>query len=74
MTEVPYEATMSNEATFGPVVIVEPVDTTDEAINVANRVTYGLTSSILTGDTYRGFELAPRIQAGNRQRKFADDQ
>jgi acyl-CoA reductase-like NAD-dependent aldehyde dehydrogenase len=64
MTDVPYEATMSNEETFGPVVIVEPVDTVDEAISVANRVSYGLTSSILTGDTYRGFELAPRIQAG----------
>jgi acyl-CoA reductase-like NAD-dependent aldehyde dehydrogenase len=25
---------------------------------------YGLTSSILTGDTYRGFDLAPRILTG----------
>jgi len=64
LTNVPYEATVSNEETFGPVVIVEPVDSAEEAIDVANRVSYGLVSSILTGDTYRGLELAPRIQAG----------
>jgi acyl-CoA reductase-like NAD-dependent aldehyde dehydrogenase len=64
LTDVPYTATMSNEETFGPVVIVEPVDTADEAISVANRVMYGLTSSILTGDPYRGFELASRVNSG----------
>lgn len=64
LTDVPYDATVSNEETFGPVVIVEPVDSDDEAVAVANRVMYGLTSSILTGDTYRGFELAPKVLAG----------
>ncbi len=64
LTDVPYAAAVSNEETFGPVVIVEPVDTADDAVRVANRVQYGLTSSILTGNTYRGFELAPRIQHG----------
>jgi acyl-CoA reductase-like NAD-dependent aldehyde dehydrogenase len=64
LTNVPYQATMSNEETFGPVVIVEPVDTDEDAVRVANRVTYGLTSSILTGNPYRGFELAPKILAG----------
>ena len=44
--------------------IVEPFDDVDEAITVANRPLYGLTSSILTGDTYRGFELAGRIRSG----------
>jgi acyl-CoA reductase-like NAD-dependent aldehyde dehydrogenase len=64
LTDVPYEATMSNEETFGPVVIVEPVDSDEDAVRVANRVSYGLTSSILAGNPYRGFELAPRIMAG----------
>ena len=64
LTDVPYSARMSNEETFGPVVIVEAVDSDEEAIRVANRVDYGLTSSILTGDPYRGFEMAPRILAG----------
>jgi len=64
LTDVPYEATASNEETFGPLVIVQPVDTAEEAVEVANRVPYGLTSSILTGDTYRGLELAPEVQHG----------
>ncbi|MFN6981070.1 MAG: aldehyde dehydrogenase family protein [Brevundimonas sp.] len=64
LTGVPYEATISNEETFGPVVIVEPVDTVEDAIRVANRTSYGLVASILSGDSYRALELAPRIQAG----------
>jgi acyl-CoA reductase-like NAD-dependent aldehyde dehydrogenase len=64
LTDVPYSVRMSNEETFGPVVIVEPVDSDEDAIRVANRVDYGLTASILTGNTYRGFEMAPRISRG----------
>lgn len=64
LTDVPYDATVSNEETFGPLVIVEPVDTAEDAVRVANRTMYGLTSSILTGDTYRGFELAPTLLHG----------
>jgi acyl-CoA reductase-like NAD-dependent aldehyde dehydrogenase len=64
LTDVPYDAEVSNEETFGPLVIVEPVDNDEEAVAAANRVMYGLTSSILTTDTYRGFELAPRVLAG----------
>lgn len=64
LTDVSYDAAASNEETFGPMVIVEPVDTPEEAVAVANRVQYGLTSTILTGDTYRGFELAPQVLHG----------
>jgi len=64
LTDVPYDATISNEETFGPVVIVEPVDTPQQAVAVANRVSYGLVASILTGAPYRGLELAPKVMAG----------
>jgi acyl-CoA reductase-like NAD-dependent aldehyde dehydrogenase len=64
LTDVPYDAIVSNEETFGPVVIVEAVDTPEQAVAVANRVSYGLVSSIFTNDTYRGFELAPKILHG----------
>jgi acyl-CoA reductase-like NAD-dependent aldehyde dehydrogenase len=64
LSNVPADAAIANEETFGPVVIVEVVDTPDEAVAAANRTLYGLTSSILAGDTYRAFELAPRILAG----------
>jgi acyl-CoA reductase-like NAD-dependent aldehyde dehydrogenase len=47
---VTLDAAVANEETFGPVVVVEIVDTPDQAVEVANRTMYGLTSSILAGD------------------------
>jgi hypothetical protein len=58
------DTAVANEETFGPVVVVEVVDTPEQAVEAANRTMYGLTSSILAGDTYRAFELAPKILAG----------
>jgi acyl-CoA reductase-like NAD-dependent aldehyde dehydrogenase len=64
LSNVSLDATVANEETFGPVVVVEVVDTPDQAVAAANRTLYGLTSSILAGDTYKAFELAPKILAG----------
>jgi acyl-CoA reductase-like NAD-dependent aldehyde dehydrogenase len=64
LSEVPLDAAVANEETFGPVVVVEVVDTPEQAVEAANRTMYGLTSSILAGNTYRAFELAPKILAG----------
>ena len=36
-------------------VIVQPFDDVDEAIDIANTPLCGLTSAILAGDTYRGW-------------------
>jgi len=44
--------------------VVEVVDTPEEAIAAANRTMYGLTSSILAGNTYKAFEIAPKVLAG----------
>src|SRR5258706_818803 len=64
LTDVPLDTAVANEETFGPVVVVEVVDTPEDAIEAANRTMYGLTSSILAGDTYKAFEMAPKILAG----------
>jgi len=64
LTDVPLDAAIANEETFGPVVVVEVVDTPEEAIVAANRTLYGLTSSILAGNTYKAFEMAPKVLAG----------
>lgn len=64
LTDVPLDAAIANEETFGPVVIVEAVDTPEDAVAAANRTMYGLSSSILSGDTYKAFELAPKVLAG----------
>ena len=49
LTNVPLDAAIANEETFGPVVVVVVVDTSEEAIAAANRTMYGLKSSILAG-------------------------
>ena len=64
LSNVPLDAEVANDETFGPVVVVEIVDTAEQAVEAANRTMYGLSSSILSGDTYKAFELAPRILAG----------
>jgi acyl-CoA reductase-like NAD-dependent aldehyde dehydrogenase len=64
LTDVPLDTAVANEETFGPVVVVEVVDTPEQAITAANRTMYGLTSSILAGDTYKAFEMAPKVLAG----------
>jgi benzaldehyde dehydrogenase (NAD) len=53
-----------NEEIFAPIAPVFVVDTADEAIAVANDTEYGLVDSILTGDYYRGLQLARRLNAG----------
>jgi acyl-CoA reductase-like NAD-dependent aldehyde dehydrogenase len=64
LSNVPLDIALANEETFGPVVVVEVVDTPKQAVEAADRTLYGLTSSILAGDTYRAFELAPKVLAG----------
>jgi acyl-CoA reductase-like NAD-dependent aldehyde dehydrogenase len=64
LTDVPLDAVIANEETFGPVVVVEAVDTPEDAVAAANRTMYGLTSSILAGNTYQAFEMAPKVLAG----------
>jgi acyl-CoA reductase-like NAD-dependent aldehyde dehydrogenase len=63
LSNVPLDTALANEETFGPVV-VKVVDTPEQALEAANRTVYGVTSSILAGNTYRPFELTPKILAG----------
>lgn len=64
VTDVPPEARMAREETFGPVVGIAPFDTEEEAIARANDSPYGLNASVWTRDARRGAALACRIQAG----------
>jgi acyl-CoA reductase-like NAD-dependent aldehyde dehydrogenase len=63
LVDVPTSAAVSCEETFGPVVVVQAVESAEEAIDVANQEN-GLSSAILSGDTYRAFELAARLRSG----------
>lgn len=64
ITDVKRDMDIYNEEIFGPVALVIPADSEEEAINIANDTPYGLSSSIVTQDVLRAQALAPRIQAG----------
>jgi acyl-CoA reductase-like NAD-dependent aldehyde dehydrogenase len=64
LVDVPDDAVAAYEETFGPLLVVQPVDSADEAVEAVNRSMYGLTASVLTADAFRGFELAGRIKSG----------
>ncbi|EGG44869.1 MULTISPECIES: aldehyde dehydrogenase family protein [Streptomyces] len=65
LADVPDDAAVSVEETFGPVVVVRSVESADEAVDLANRLEYGLTSAIISGDTHRAVRLSERIRAGS---------
>jgi acyl-CoA reductase-like NAD-dependent aldehyde dehydrogenase len=52
------------EETFGPTLPVMKVRDADEAVRYANDSPYGLQSSVWTGNSRRGRELAQRLEAG----------
>jgi acyl-CoA reductase-like NAD-dependent aldehyde dehydrogenase len=52
------------EEIFGPVVSVIPVDSLDRALEVANGVAYGLSSSVYTRNVNTAFRVMRDIEAG----------
>ncbi|MFC9360838.1 aldehyde dehydrogenase family protein, partial [Rhodococcus sp. NPDC057014] len=49
---------------FGPVLVVLPFDTDDEAVTLANDTPYGLAASAWTQNVYRAQRATREIQAG----------
>lgn len=64
LSGVPDTAELAFDETFGPVVMIEEVSSADEAVSRANASAFGLTAGVITGDAYRGLDLARRLQAG----------
>jgi len=64
LTDVPAESLPACEETFGPVVRVEPVSSTEAAIDAANDTNYGLNASVWTADRRRGHEVARQVTSG----------
>ncbi|GAB3492199.1 5-carboxymethyl-2-hydroxymuconate semialdehyde dehydrogenase [Amycolatopsis cihanbeyliensis] len=58
------DARIFNEEIFGPVVGLTPFDTEEEAIRLANDVSYGLAGYVWTSDLRRGHRVAGAIEAG----------
>jgi aldehyde dehydrogenase (NAD+) len=55
---------VSREEIFGPVAVVIPFDTDDEAVALANDSDYGLDAHIVSADTGAAFELGCRLRTG----------
>ncbi len=55
---------VAQEEIFGPVVSVIPVDSLDHAIEVANGVKYGLSSSIYTRNVNHAFRAQRDLDTG----------
>ncbi len=54
----------ANHEPFGPLAMIRPFSTPDEAITQANRLPFGLTSYAFTRDIVRGQALAEGIESG----------
>jgi acyl-CoA reductase-like NAD-dependent aldehyde dehydrogenase len=55
---------IAQEEIFGPVVSLISIGSVDEAIEVANSVEYGLSSSIYTENMQNAFKAIEKIEAG----------
>ncbi|MEU2778739.1 aldehyde dehydrogenase family protein [Streptomyces sp. NPDC007162] len=64
IADLPNDSRVIQDEIFGPVLTVQPFDTEDEAVALANSTPYGLASGIQTGNLARAHRVAARLQAG----------
>ncbi|HWS36304.1 MAG TPA: aldehyde dehydrogenase family protein [Actinoplanes sp.] len=64
LADVPPAAELAFDETFGPVVLLEEADDATDAVRRANTTDFGLAAGVITGDPYRGLDLARHLRAG----------
>jgi acyl-CoA reductase-like NAD-dependent aldehyde dehydrogenase len=64
LINVNHDMKVMKDETFGPVIPVMKVKGDEEAVQLMNDSEFGLTASIWTKDTARGYKLAEQVEAG----------
>ncbi|TYL98072.1 NAD-dependent succinate-semialdehyde dehydrogenase [Bradyrhizobium rifense] len=65
LADLPDDARAINEEPFGPLALVNPVKTLDEAIEKANALPYGLAAYAFTKSASNAERLADSVEVGN---------
>lgn len=63
--DVPLDAEIAWEETFGPVVSIINVKSIDEAIELTNKSRYGLDSCVFTNNFYTAWKVAKALEEGS---------
>jgi len=64
LTNVDHSMTVMKDETFGPVIPIMKVKGDEEAVKLMNDSEFGLTASIWTKDTEKGYNLCDAVEAG----------
>lgn len=64
VANIPADARVCREEIFGPVVVVHPFDTEEEAVAAANNTRYGLNAMVFTENLSRAHRVAANLRAG----------
>ena len=64
LADVPTDALVFHEETFGPVAAIAPFDTEDEAVGIANATEYGLIAYVHSQDPRRIYRISRSLDFG----------
>jgi acyl-CoA reductase-like NAD-dependent aldehyde dehydrogenase len=64
LADVDQDSAFVQEEIFGPVLTVQPFDTEDDAVRLANGTAYGLAAGLQTTNIARAHRVADRLRAG----------
>lgn len=64
LTEVDVASDVVAQETFGPIVPLVPIDSTEEALEIASQPQFGLASSVWSSSASKAFRIAENLRTG----------